>query len=55
MRFRRLDAHVFGVLRGRQLELPPEAALVFGSNESGKSTFRSALETILYGFDPADA
>jgi len=54
VRFRSLEAHVFGVLRGRRLELPPEAALIFGSNESGKSTFRSALETILYGFDPAD-
>ena len=47
MRFRRLEARVFGVLRGRRLELPPEAVLVFGSNESGKSTFRRALETIL--------
>jgi uncharacterized protein YhaN len=54
VRFRTLHAHVFGVLRGAPLELPREAALVFGSNESGKSTFRSALETILYGFDPAD-
>jgi len=54
VRFRRLHARVFGVLRDRLLELPPEAVLVFGSNESGKSTFRSALETILYGFDPAN-
>ena len=54
MRFRRLEARVFGVLRGRRLELPPEAVLVFGSNESGKSTFRRALETILFGFDPAN-
>ncbi len=53
MRFRRLHAQVFGVLRDRAFELPPEAALIFGANESGKSTFRSALETILYGFDPA--
>ena len=27
--------------------------LVFGPNESGKSSFRSALETLLYGFEPA--
>jgi uncharacterized protein YhaN len=54
VRFRRLHAHGFGVLRGREIELPPETALVFGPNESGKSTFRDALETILYGFDPAD-
>ena len=54
MRFRSLHAHVFGVLRGAPLELAVDAALIFGSNESGKTTFRSALETILYGFDPAD-
>ncbi len=54
MRFRRLHARVFGVLRDLEVELAPEAAIVFGSNESGKSTFREALETILYGFDPAE-
>ena len=54
VRFRWLDARVFGMLRGLRIELPPEGALVFGSNESGKSSFRGALETILYGFDPAD-
>ena len=54
MRFRRLEARVFGVLLGRRLELPPEAVLVFGSNESGKSAFPAALETILFGFDPAN-
>ena len=54
MRFRRLHAHVFGPLRDRVFELPPETALVFGPNESGKSSFRLALETILYGFDPAE-
>jgi uncharacterized protein YhaN len=54
MRFRRLEARVFGALRDRVFELPAGTALIFGPNESGKSTFRAALETILYGFDPAD-
>jgi uncharacterized protein YhaN len=54
MRLRRLHTRVFGVLRDRVFELPLETALVFGANESGKSTFRGALETLLYGFDPAD-
>jgi uncharacterized protein YhaN len=42
------------VLRDREIELPAGAALVFGANESGKTTFRSALETVLYGFEPAE-
>jgi uncharacterized protein YhaN len=54
MRFRSLHAHVFGALRDAPLDLSVDAALIFGSNESGKTTFRSALETILYGFDPAN-
>ncbi len=54
MRFRRLHARVFGALRDREFDLAAGTALIFGPNESGKSTFRAALETILYGFDPAD-
>jgi uncharacterized protein YhaN len=52
MRFRRLRARGFGALRERVFELAPELTLLFGPNESGKSTFRAALETVLYGFDP---
>ncbi|MHC4422620.1 MAG: AAA family ATPase, partial [Planctomycetota bacterium] len=53
MRFRRLHARVFGPLRDREFDLDADAVLVFGHNESGKSSFRSALETIVYGFEPA--
>jgi uncharacterized protein YhaN len=40
-------------MRDRVLDLDDEAVVVFGPNESGKSSFRTAIETILYGFDPA--
>ncbi|MHC4164364.1 MAG: AAA family ATPase [Planctomycetota bacterium] len=53
MRLRRLRAAVFGPHRDRDLDLDADVVLVFGRNESGKSCFRSAIETILYGFDPA--
>lgn len=53
MRFRRLHTRVFGPLRDRDFDLDADVVLVFGHNESGKSSFRSALETIAYGFDPA--
>ncbi len=53
MRILRLRAVRFGPIRERVLELDDEAVVVFGRNESGKSSFRSAIETIVYGFDPA--
>ncbi len=53
MRLLRLRAQRFGPIRDRVLELDDEAVVVFGRNESGKSSFRSAIETLLYGFDPA--
>ena len=53
MRFRELRAPVFGPLRGFERSLAPGVVLLFGRNESGKSSFCSALETILYGFEPA--
>jgi uncharacterized protein YhaN len=40
-------------MRDRVLDLDDEAVVVFGRNESGKSSFRTAIETIVYGFDPA--
>ncbi len=53
MRLEKLHARVFGPLRDLELALDPGVVLVFGPNESGKSSFRSALETLLYGFEPA--
>jgi uncharacterized protein YhaN len=53
VRLRRLNLQVFGPHRDCLLDLDAEAVLVFGRNESGKSSFRTAIETVLYGFDPA--
>jgi len=53
VRLRRLRAAVFGPHRDRDLDLDSDVVLIFGDNESGKSCFRSAVETVLYGFEPA--
>lgn len=53
MRFVHLHAIAFGPLQERELGLDSDIVLVAGPNEAGKSSFRAALETILYGFKPA--
>jgi uncharacterized protein YhaN len=53
VRLRRLCAAVFGPHRDRDLELDADVVLIFGRNESGKSCFREAVETLLYGFEPS--
>ncbi len=52
MRFESLRTVYFGVLREREFEIAAPILLVEGPNETGKSCFHAALETILYGFDP---
>ncbi len=54
MRFTRLETHAFGPLEARALEVDCDIVLVCGPNEAGKSSFRAAIETLLYGFRPAD-
>jgi uncharacterized protein YhaN len=54
VRFVKLTAIAFGPLRERELELDSDVVLVHGPNEAGKSSFRAALETILFGFKPAE-
>ena len=54
MRFVSLAAISFGPLRDRELELDSDVVLIHGPNEAGKSSFRAALETILFGFKPAE-
>ncbi len=52
MRVRRLDLLRYGHFTGRMLEFPGSANdfhIVFGSNEAGKSTARTALEDALFG------
>lgn len=50
MRLTRLSPEGFGRLRQVELRLKPGLNLIFGSNESGKSTLRKFIEGMLYGF-----
>ena len=52
MRLRALRFVRFGRLVDRAFELGP-LAVVHGPNESGKTTFATGLETMLFGFKPA--
>jgi len=54
VRFIRLDAIAFGPLEQCSFAVDADIVLVYGPNEAGKSSFRAAIETILYGFKPAD-
>ena len=54
MRFIRLEAVAFGPLERRTFAVDSDIVLVHGPNEAGKSSFRAAIETILYGFKPAN-
>ncbi len=53
MRIRQLDIPAYGQLVDQQLnDLPSELVLIYGDNESGKSTLFSLLTALLYGFYP---
>ena len=54
MRFIRLQTVAFGPLEQRAFAVDSDIVLVHGPNEAGKSSFRAAIETLLYGFKPAD-
>jgi len=54
VRFISLDAIAFGPLEQCSFAVDADIVLVYGPNEAGKSSFRAAIETILYGFKPAD-
>jgi len=54
VRFIRLDAIAFGPLEQCSFAVDTDIVLVCGPNEAGKSSIRAAIETILYGFKPAD-
>ena len=54
MRFIRLQTVAFGPLVERTFSVDSDIILVHGPNEAGKSSFRAAIETVLYGFKPAD-
>ena len=54
MRFISLQTVAFGPLVERTFSVDSDVILVHGPNEAGKSSFRAAIETVLYGFKPAD-
>jgi uncharacterized protein YhaN len=54
VRFVRLQTIAFGPLEQRAFPVDSDIVLVHGPNEAGKSSFRAAIETVLYGFKPAD-
>lgn len=49
MRIERVEAHVFGPLKGETLELAPGMTVVHGPNEAGKSSWHAALYAGLCG------
>ena len=49
MRFESVTAYLFGRLRGETLQLAPGMNVIFGPNESGKSTWHAALYAGLCG------
>lgn len=55
MRFQRLKARAFGCLKEWESSpLKPGIVLVFGRNESGKSTLFNLITTLFYGWSPAN-
>lgn len=55
MRFQRLKAKAFGCLKDWESPpLKPGLILVFGRNESGKSTLFNLITTLFYGWTPAN-
>lgn len=55
MRIRRVTAHAFGHLRDSSLPLAEGLTVIYGPNESGKSTWHAALLAALCGRWPARA
>ncbi len=50
MRLNRVQIDGFGALRGLNVSFLPSVNLFVGDNESGKSTFQTAILALLYGF-----
>ena len=49
MRIRKLTIQNFGRIRNRTFELSPGINVLYGENESGKSTFHTFIKAMLYG------
>lgn len=55
MRIRAIRVGAFGALREMEVEdLSPGLISVYGPNESGKSTFRDFISSMIFGFHPAN-
>lgn len=55
MIIRKLYISNFGKFKDNIIELKPGLNVIYGANEAGKSTIRSFIEGMLYGFKKADA
>ncbi len=53
LRIDELTISAYGTLAKRRWSLPTDLTILFGPNEAGKTTLKSFIETILYGFEPA--
>ncbi len=54
MKYNRLHINHFGRLQNRTLEFGDGINIIYGANESGKSTLHAFLESMLFGMDPKD-
>ncbi|HEX6488882.1 MAG TPA: AAA family ATPase [Candidatus Dormibacteraeota bacterium] len=52
MRIKQLELRSFGPFRGRHLDFAPGLNVIWGPNESGKSTAHSALVALICGLPP---
>ncbi len=51
MRIKKLNIKSFGKLENKELELEEGFNIIYGENESGKSTIQSFIKAMLYGVD----
>ncbi len=55
MRIRELEVENFGVFRNRQFRFEPGLQIVFGQNETGKTTLLELVRQLLFGFPHRNA
>ena len=52
MRLHRLELASYGAFSKRSIDIGPGLTVVYGPNESGKSTLRHAIGDVLWGVQP---
>ncbi len=55
MMIKNLDIHSFGKLKNKKIEFTPGFNVIYGQNESGKSTVSAFIEAMLYSYPARDA